>query len=131
MANEITVSAALLYSDLTGTRQSMQVTDLGVDPAGQRVVRLKQNVGTTPEAIVLGDLTSLGYAIFVNRDPTNYIELLTGVGGVAFAKLPPRDATKPGDQSHVALFHFGSGVTAPYARANTAACDLDVFIIEA
>lgn len=129
MANEITLSAFIQYLDQTGARGMLQVVDQLVDVTQQRFVRVKQNIGTTPEALILGDVSSLGWAMLVNRDPTNFVEILTGTGGVKFAKLFPRDDARPRDEANFALLHFGSGITAPFAQADTAACDVDVFII--
>lgn len=57
--------------------------------------------------------------MFINRDSTNFLTLKTGTGGTVMIKIPP---------GKFALFHFGSGVTAPYAIADTAACQLEYII---
>lgn len=80
----------------------------------------KQNIATSEEAINLGEATAPGYAIFINRDATNYIELKVATSGAIFAKL------KAGE---CCLLRLGSGAQVPYAIANTAACQLEYLIL--
>ena len=89
---------------------------------GGRYTKNNQSIGTTEEAIQLGEVGTLGYAIFINRDETNYLEIRSASGaGNDIIKL------KAGE---LAMFRFGSDVTAPYAIANTSACVLEYLIIE-
>ncbi len=121
MANELTLSVNMSF--LPGDRRSAQrvLSALGIDVAGLRKMDTQQLIGTVEEAIGLGELATLGWAWFQNLDPTNYIELRTGTGATKFAKLLPNEAC---------VFRFGSGITAPFAIANTAACYLDYVIWE-
>lgn len=127
MANEITANLSLSYEDSENTAASLALVDVLKSVATKRITRTKQNVGTAEEAISLGDVTAPGYALFVNRDATNYIELKVGTGGAIFAKLDP-DTNSDG-KGGFAFLKLGSGAQVPYAIANTAACQLDVFII--
>jgi hypothetical protein len=81
----------------------------------------RQNIGTTAEAINLGTVAAPRWAVFINRDATNYVEIFTSNGGVIFCKLLAGEGC---------LIPLGSGVTAPYARANTAAIELEYAIID-
>jgi len=120
MANELTINASMAYEDSEGTIDAgFSVVDLLVTVATKRYVKFKMNVAITEEAIPLGDVGTLGYAMFINRDATNFIELRVGTGGTKFCKL------KAGE---VALFRIGSGITAPYAIADTGTCQMDVII---
>ena len=122
MANEITINASLAYSDSEGTEDSLACDeDLQFTITTKRITRIKQNVGTTEEAVNLGDVSSVGYAIFINRDTTNFIELRVATAGAKFAKLKPNGG--------VALLHLGSGAQVPYAIADTGACQMDVLIL--
>ncbi len=122
MANEITYTTSLSFfkgnmdSALTATHASKSIT-----VNGTRAIKNIQQIGTTAEAIGLAELASLGLMWVKNMDATNYVELLTGTGGVSFAKLKPGEAI---------LFRVGSGITAPYALANTAAVSILYIIIE-
>ena len=80
----------------------------------------KMNVGTSEEAVALGEATAPGWAIFINRDTTNFIELRVATGGAKFAKL------KAGE---CCLLRLGSGAQVPYAIADTAACQMEYCII--
>lgn len=120
MANEITVNASLAYEDSEDADELFSLTDLLASVASKKYIKHKQNIGTSEEAITLGEVTTPGWAIFINRDETNFINLKVATGGAIFAKL------KPGE---IALLRLGSGAQAPYAIADTAACQLEFFLI--
>lgn len=120
MANEITVNASLAYEDSENADVLLDVAGLLANVSVKRFVHLKQSIGTSEEAINIGDLSAPGYAIFRNRDSTNYIELKVATGGAIFAKLLPGE---------VALLRLGSGAQAPYAIANAASCQLEFLIV--
>lgn len=119
MANEVTVNLTLAYDDGT-TTVSSSLVDLQVSPTTLKVVKLIQAIGTTEEALQLGEVTSLGLALIKNLDSTNFVELRTGTGATKFVKLLAGEAC---------LFRFGSGVTAPYAIADTASVNVEILII--
>lgn len=80
------------------------------------------NIGTSDEAISLGDISSAGYAYFRNLDTTNYVEIGPTSGGalVPFLRLAPgKEATLPLTPS-VAL----------RGQANTAACNVLIAVLE-
>lgn len=129
MAHEITVNATLAYSDSENTEDDLQVIDALFSVSTKLVTRLKQNIGTTEEAIKLGEVSAPGYAMFINRDTTNFIELRVATGGAKFAKLRPD--TDGDGKGGVALLELGSGAQVPFAIANAAACQMDIFIISA
>lgn len=121
MANEFTLSANLTYEDSEMDDPiSLAVNELLDSVVTKKFIHAKQSIGTSEEVIDLGELTAIGWALFINRDTTNFLSLKTGTGGTIFAKL------KPGK---FAMFHFGSGVTAPCAIADTAACQLEYLIV--
>lgn len=121
MANEVSLSAILEYSDANGVSDTIQVPSLSVTIATLLHARVPQSVGfAASQAINLGAAGVGGWVMFVNLDPTNFINILTGTGGVIFAKLLPGE---------FCLFRMGSGVTAPFAQASVAACLLDVLVV--
>lgn len=115
---EFKINASLYYEDSEG-----DVVDIlnAVDVLRSIVTKIyfvhKQNIGTSEEALDMGALSSpFGWAFFLNRDATNYLEIRSGTGaGNDIIKLPPLCP---------ALFHFGTDISAPFAIANTAACQL-------
>ncbi len=120
MANEITLSASLAYSDSEGTEVSLALASFIASVATKKVMRFKQAVGITEEAVILGECTSPGWAIFINLDETNFIELRVATSGAKFAKM------KPGEP---AMLRLGSGAQAPFAIADTAPCQMDVLLL--
>lgn len=119
MADEITVSLRMrvnngfLIHEESTSNQLVSMTGL-VASGGV------QNIGTNPEAIVVNDVATAGYAFFRNTGPTNYIDLGTGTGTsfVAFSRL------KAGESGCIRL-----GTNAPTARANVAAVNLQYYIL--
>ena len=120
MADEIRLNATLQYEDTDLAEINLQMSDLLADVATLKYVEVKQSVGTSEEALVLGEITSPGWLFAINRDTTNYIELRVATGGAKFAKLLPGE---------FCLLRLGSGATAPFAIANTAACMLQYALI--
>lgn len=120
MASELTLSASVTYADNEGADESLSVADLLATVSAKRYTKLKQNVGTAEEAVVLGEVTAPGWAMFINRDASNFINLKVATSGAVFAKL------KPGE---FALLRLGSGAQAPFAQADTAACQLETILI--
>lgn len=81
------------------------------------------SIGTTQEALVLQDVSSLGWARFENLDTTNYVE----IGVVVSATFYPFIKLLAGE---FVFTRLGTAVV-PYARANTAAVQLDYEIFQA
>lgn len=121
MANEINYFGSLSVSkgNLSFRIDGANAT---ADLAGVRVNRTVQNIGTTYEAIAVGDLATVGFAFFKNLDATNYVE----VGGENSATFVPVLRLLPGETAGPVRLSV-----APHARANTAAVNLDVTICEA
>jgi hypothetical protein len=88
--------------------------------AHRALIRATQQITHDGRRIGLGWIGTLGWVMLVNRDPTNYVEVKTATSGTIFARLEPAGG--------FCLFKCGSGVTAPYAIANTAACVIEKFV---
>ncbi len=120
MSREVTVNMTLAYSDAAGTADSLQLANASYSVTSQVIAHIKAVAPTTAAALTLGGVTSLGWILIINRDPTNFVTLLTATGGTVFAKLWPGQG---------ALFFFGSGVTAPFIKADTATCPVDYLLL--
>lgn len=73
-------------------------------------------------AIPVGNLsTPLGWFMIVNKDATNYVELLPAVSVSAFSRLYPGDFV---------MGRFAPGVTAPAMQAHTAPVNVTYLILE-
>lgn len=120
MANEATVTTSLQFAkgsvDLTLSDAASTF-----DVAGTRYQRAVQNIGTSEVALDMGDITDPGWAYFKNLDTSNYVELYAATGETAFLRL---NAGEHG------CFRLSLSATAPFAKADTAACDLEYMIVQ-
>jgi len=125
MASEITLTAKFVAKKGSAFATSFpDVTTTSVDMAGDNCGNLTQTIGTTAEAIDMGDVNTggntLGWFIVWNRDPTNYVQISYGdASGTNFvdkmiAKIPAGKYAGP-------LLATSNVI---YAKANTAACSV-------
>ncbi len=120
MALELTINGSLVYDDADNTASSIDIADLLVTISTLRFQRSKQLISHSGEvAIGLGSVAAPGWAMFINRDPSNFIELRVATSGAKFAKL------KPGE---FCLLRLGSGAQVPFALADTADAVLEYLI---
>ena len=120
MANEKNTNFRLLITK-TGQTFDLNFDTKVEDLSGTQAISNVQSVGTSWEAITIGDLASVDLLALRNADSTNFIEIATANddSGV-FAKLTP---------GRGCLIAGKAGVTY-YAKADTAACDLQVVAVE-
>lgn len=121
MSNELSYQfqTSLSNGSLKDTHSSNTIQ---VDQSTARLIRNVQQIGfAAHEALELGDLSTPGFACFVNLDDTNYVEIGVDVAAafVAFAKL------KAEEQIIVRL-----ATAAPYAQADTANVELFYIIYD-
>ena len=117
MANEILTSFGLYVSK--GGMQGRRNETLNIDMTGDTITHEIQNVGTSEEELAQGaDLGTPGVVFIKNLDTTNYVEIGC-VTGQYTIKLKAGEACM-----------FRAAGSAVYAVANTAACDVEYFIIE-
>ena len=122
MADEIEVSASLRLNR-TDIEAALSKIGLTFDQTGTEYTQHIQTIGTTEEAIELGEITSIGYVLAINLDTTNFVSLRVGTGLTNAIRLDANNG--------LALFRAGSGLTAPFAIADTAACRVLFLILEA
>jgi len=119
MATVISLSALL-----TIVRDGQQILRLNPTDSftatGQESNQTVQSVGTSAEALVLGEVSTIGYTLVMNLDATNYVEIDNEAGMAGwpqkllagdFILLKPQAATI-------------------YGKANTAACNVLVAAVE-
>lgn len=122
MANEITLNAVLQYAD----SETASIV-LGIPANTQKTITTKKfvynkmAVTTSELAVPLGNLTTLGHFLFINRDTTNFVEIRVSTGSTKAWKLLASNG--------FAMGYFGSGVTAPYIVADTASCQVEYLIL--
>jgi len=122
MANEITLNATLDYDDAVSS-DSLQVTDKHVTVASTIIARHIQSILTSETVIDLGSVVTMGFVMFKNLDPTNYIEIKSGASGIVIGKMFPGEPYGP--------VRIGSGIVAPVAIANSGTCRMDILITSA
>lgn len=120
MANELTINASMEYLDSEEVSASLSVVDKLVTVTTKKPIRNRQTITTSEVAINLGGLASIGWVMFKNLDSTNYIEIKTGTAGTIIGKMLAGETYGP--------VRIGSGITAPFAIANTASCDMEIMM---
>lgn len=120
MADELTMSASVAYSDSDGTEVSIALTNVLTTLSTQAVFKQRVSVGTSEQALDLGNIASMGVCVFVNRSTTRTINLKTGTGGTVICSLLP---------GQFAVIPMGTGVTAPYVVALVGAAVLEYMIV--
>jgi hypothetical protein len=119
MADEITISASMKF---TKGNYSVNVSKGGlqIDVTGTAYQDKIQTIGTSEEAIDLGDVGAGGWCFLENMDTTNYIEIRPATGAADLIKLLAGE---------IAMFRL-TGDAVPFAIADTGACDLRVVLID-
>lgn len=120
MANELTLKSYLKFTK-NGATVTKALATLQRDVTGDNCLQHIQTIGTSEEAITLGDITVGGYVYLENLDSTNYIEIRQGTGASDLIRLLAGD---------FAVFRISPDATAPYAIADTASCDMLVIMID-
>lgn len=122
MANEITVTTRfqLRKGSLTCSKQATTRADF----AGTHYAANTLSIPTTSAGTSLAigaNVATAGCGYLVNTSDTNYVEIGVQVSGTFY----PVMKLKPGE-----CFPIRAATTALYARANTAAVDLEYFLLE-
>jgi hypothetical protein len=123
MANEITISASLAVAKGNVGSEALAVSALKANLAGVNFIKETQTIPTTAggTAIALGGLGSVGWFMVKNLDVTNYVDIMTAVSGVAFARLLPGE---------ICLLRLTPALTAPAALAHTASVAIEYHMAE-
>lgn len=91
--------------------------EFSIKPSTKDVITGTQEIGTSEEALTVGDVSSLGLVVIKNLDETNFVEV--GLTASYTIKLLPGQAC---------LFPPAGTL---YAKANTAACDVEYYVFPA
>lgn len=118
MANELTVSCSLTFTK-SGNGDSKAYSGISIDVSGSKTTKIRQTIGTSEEALDIGDIGTCGFIIGKNLDATNYIEIRPGSGETDLVKVGPGEP-----------FMFRLAMSGPYAIADTASCDIEFLIVE-
>jgi len=114
MANELRLRTSLTYTK--GSVTLSQNPDIQIDVSGVPRQAAVVSVGTSEEAVAMGDVVTPGVILVKNLDATNFVQLgaTTGVYTIR---------VKAGE-----VFPFRLDGTTLFAIADTAACDCEFII---
>src|SRR3990167_865110 len=123
MADEITLTWKVTFSKggTEFTFPDAAKREIKISVTGSRFLHGRQSIGTSVEALQLGEVVTGGMLFGVNRDATNYIEIRSGGAG---ADLVRAKAGEP------FFFRVSADTAAPNLIANTAACEVEYVLIE-
>lgn len=122
MANEITYRGLLRYSK--GDSDSFDLGEQTANMAGTKALRGRQTVTTTPEALVLGEVSAASAWLMVkNLDATNKVLIRPATGAAVFAEVQPGETSGP--------FRFASTVTAPFVESSAGSVDFIFLLVSA
>ena len=116
MASELALSGlTVAFTKANVPSVSFTAGSLSVTVTGNQIMDNVQSIGTSEEAILLGDVATGGYWFVQNMDGTNFVELRSGTGATDFIKLLAGEW---------AIFRTSADASAPYAIADTASCNV-------
>lgn len=125
MANELTIGISAKFQKSDGRPFEFDVAGILRSVTGNECVGpMRISVATTEQALQVPTGLTLAGALFVcqNIDFVNYMEIRSATGASNdIIRVGPRE---------VALFRWGSDITAPYLIANTAAVLFDYGMVE-
>lgn len=116
MANETQLQASL-----SNTRSGSTITgasSISITQTGTANIANMQTIGTTTEALLIGDITDLGYVFVKNTDVTNFV--MIGIT-TAVTSANAMITLLPGE-----FAVFPTRLEVIYALADTAACAVQV-----
>lgn len=118
MADELRSSVAASFSKGSVT-ESVDYRGITLDVSGTQYLKHNQNIGTSAEAVVFGEVTQAG-ALIVGRnlDATNFVSFRDQSGGTNFCKVL---AGEP--------FYFRFVGTALFAIADTATVNIEYMVV--
>lgn len=117
MALELTLNVLAHFAK--GLEDETFAETVLVTVSGTKCLKNRQSVGTSAEALEIGDMTTPGYFIGLNTDATNYVTIRDGEDGADVVKL---------EAGEVAMFRLATAT--PYVIANTDECELRYMVVE-
>ena len=121
MAGELKVGVFSLIFEKQGRHFSFSQAAQRIAVAGLDVVHKTQNIGTSEEALDMGDVTTPGWLFLRNLDNTNYVSMRPATGVVDCLEWKAGEAF---------MCRLARGATAPFMIANTAAVEVEYLLIE-
>lgn len=118
MADELTVSGNVAFTK-NNSSISFGKTGLTLDVSGSKYNLARHAVGTSEEALLKGEVGTIGMIAIYNHDATNYVEYRPATT-VAGLKIGPGE-----------FQIFRANTASPMLVANTAECAVEYLVVEA
>lgn len=118
MADELMIRAFMRY--VSSTKDIPFGESTTVDVSGTKVLVNQQTVGTSAEALEVGDMTTPGVIMLKNLDDTNFVELRDGADGADLVKILAGETSGP----------WRLATTTPYVIADTASVEVEYMLVE-
>lgn len=116
MASELVIAPpSITFTKTACPSVSLVPSTLSITVTGNQIMDNVQSVGTSEEAILMGDVAGGGYCFVQNMDATNFVSLRQATGAANFIKLLAGEW---------AIFRMSADTTAPFAIADTGACNV-------
>lgn len=115
MANRLNIKARAEFRPENRKLVDSEEVEFNLEPANKRYNTGIQTIGTTEEALDVGDVSSAGYILVINLDDTNYVEV--GLTGSYCIELPKNGG--------FAVFPPTGTIM---AKANSAECDIEFYV---
>ena len=117
MANELKVTTGLSF-EKGGAKSAVESSTKNITVSGTDYEKRVVEIGTTDETISLGDIGTVGFVHIKNLDGTNYVDF--GSDGTNYFVRCKATET--------AVFRCASA--AIHTKANTAACKIEIMLVE-
>lgn len=128
MAAKVKVTVSVVFDNGVSDVWGFSTTDRERSVTTGRPATTIQNVPTSQQAVSLGAAFGLGGTLCLkNLDPTNFVLVYNESGGKVIARLDP-DTNQDGTGGCCVIERVGADTLAPYMKADTAACDVEVFV---
>lgn len=116
----LTVNGTLVFQNTSPVPSQTVPQSFVVTLTGDATAYKRIEVGTTEQALEFDDVTIPDSIIVIqNLDATNYVGVRLASGDSQTVKIKPGECW---------AFRLGDGVTAPYLVANSAACEVLVWL---
>ena len=116
MASELTLSGlTIAFTKANVPSVSLSPASISITVSGNQIMDNVQAVGTSEEAILLGDVAAGGVWFVQNMDATNFVEIRSGTGATDLIRI---------NAGEWALFRTSADASAPFAIADTASVNV-------
>jgi hypothetical protein len=123
MANELKVFGSAVFTKGGSSLVIEMPAPVSVTITGTQGIKAVQSVGTSEEALILGEVSAAGGWYFIrNLDATNVVTLKPASGGTATTRVNPGE---------FAMGRFATTVSAPFVQSNTTAALIEYLLVPA